>query len=196
VLGRAVGASLTQTTLLVSEAQTCAQLEHPSIVPVYDFGPNADQQAQYTMRLVRGRTLRKLLQDRTQSLAQCLGVLRQVCLAVAYAHTRGVVHRDLKPENVICGEFGEVYVLDWGISFRAAAADLIVFSCAVMSANVCGSIGGGIGWRTWFSRAKPPLMICIPKADAPHPVNGAPRVGHRPCGVAATHDAWFPMVTA
>jgi formylglycine-generating enzyme required for sulfatase activity len=131
VLGRAVaqksvlpGASFLQTTLLVSEAQTCAQLEHPSIVPVYDFGPSADHQPQYTMRLVRGRTLGKVLDDRAQTLAQRLGVLRQVCLAVAYAHTRGVVHRDLKPDNVICGEFGEVYVLDWGIAHLVEGSDV------------------------------------------------------------------------
>ncbi|HEY8073100.1 MAG TPA: serine/threonine-protein kinase, partial [Labilithrix sp.] len=130
VLGRAVaqksvlpGASLLQTTLLVSEAQTCAQLEHPSIVPVYDFGPSTDGHPQYTMRLVRGRTFRQVLQEKT-TLAQRLGVLRQVCLAVAYAHTRGVVHRDLKPDNIVCGEFGEVYVLDWGIAHLVEGSDV------------------------------------------------------------------------
>ncbi len=130
VLGRAVaqksvlpGATLLQTTLLVSEAQTCAQLEHPSIVPVYDFGPSAAGHPQYTMRLVRGRTFRQVL-EQGSPLSQRLGVLRQVCLAVAYAHTRGVVHRDLKPDNVICGEFGEVYVLDWGIAHLVEGSDV------------------------------------------------------------------------
>ncbi len=136
VLGRPVaqksvlpGASMLATTLLVSEAQTCAQLEHPSIVPVYDFGPSATGHPQYTMRRVRGRTLREVL-DTTSleaplaTLAQRLGVLRQVCLAVAYAHTRGVVHRDLKPDNIICGEFGEVYVLDWGIAQLVEGSDV------------------------------------------------------------------------
>src|SRR5689334_3870234 len=55
--------TLLPTTLLVSEAQTCAQLEHPSIVPVYDFGPNEEGFPQYTMRLVRGRTLREVLDE-------------------------------------------------------------------------------------------------------------------------------------
>ena len=136
VLGRPVaqksvlpGAGILQTTLLVSEAQTCAQLEHPSIVPVYDFGPSAAGDPQYTMRRVLGRTLRQVLAETSpeallSTLAQRLGVLRQVCLAVAYAHTRGVVHRDLKPDNIICGEFGEVYVLDWGIAQLVEGSDV------------------------------------------------------------------------
>jgi formylglycine-generating enzyme required for sulfatase activity len=136
VLGRPVaqksvlpGAGMLETTLLVSEAQTCAQLEHPSIVPVYDFGPSAEGHPQYTMRRVLGRTLRQVLAETSPdallaTLAQRLGVLRQVCLAVAYAHTRGVVHRDLKPDNIICGEFGEVYVLDWGIAQLVEGSDV------------------------------------------------------------------------
>jgi len=105
-------------TMLVSEAQTCAQLEHPSIVPVHDIGVSDRGTPFYTMRRVRGRTLYDVLRDieKPATRAQLLAVLRQVCLAVDYAHSRGVVHRDLKPENVIVGEFGEVYVLDWGIA--------------------------------------------------------------------------------
>ena len=105
-------------TMLVSEAQTCAQLEHPAIVPVYDVGVGPENTPYYTMRRVHGRTLYDVLRDvdKVATRAQLLAVLRQVCLAVDYAHSRGVVHRDLKPENVIVGEFGEVYVLDWGIA--------------------------------------------------------------------------------
>jgi serine/threonine-protein kinase len=113
-------------TMLVSEAQTCAQLEHPAIVPVYDIGVGADGTPYYTMRRVRGRTLYDVLRDidKPVSRAQLLAVLRQVCLAVDYAHSRGVVHRDLKPENVIAGEFGEVYVLDWGIAELLEGSDV------------------------------------------------------------------------
>ncbi len=105
-------------TMLVSEAQTSAQLEHPSIVPVHDIGVSDNGTPYYTMRRVRGRMLYDVLRDidKPASRAQLLAILRQVCLAVDYAHRRGVVHRDLKPENVIVGEFGEVYVLDWGIA--------------------------------------------------------------------------------
>ncbi len=117
-------------TLLVAEAQTCAQLEHPSIVPVYDLGAGPEGQPYYTMRQIRGRTLREVLRDNAdpakqrRTLVQMLNVLRQVCLAVDYAHSRGVVHRDLKPENVIVGEFGEVYVLDWGIAHLMEGSDV------------------------------------------------------------------------
>jgi serine/threonine-protein kinase len=129
VLGRAVAkkslhsdAPEDRAVMLVAEAQTCAQLEHPSIVPVYDLTANYDGTPSYTMRVVRGRTLRDLLSDNENPkkehtpFAQVLGIFRQVCLAVDYAHSKGVVHRDLKPDNVIVGEFGEVYVVDWGIA--------------------------------------------------------------------------------
>jgi formylglycine-generating enzyme required for sulfatase activity len=129
VLGRAVARKSLhaeskddRALMLVAEAQTCAQLEHPSIVPVYDLTANADGTPCYTMRVVRGRTLKDVLLDNEDPnkehmpFAQLLGVFRQVCLAVDYAHSKGVVHRDIKPDNVIVGEFGEVYVVDWGIA--------------------------------------------------------------------------------
>jgi serine/threonine-protein kinase len=109
--------------LLVSEAQICAQLEHPAIVPVYDLGEESGE-PWYTMRVVRGRNLREVLIEGRHSRAQLLGVLRQVCLAVDYAHSRGVVHRDLKPANIILGEFGEVYVLDWGVAHVLEGSDI------------------------------------------------------------------------
>jgi eukaryotic-like serine/threonine-protein kinase len=129
LLGRCVakkavldGADEDCATMLIAEAQTCAQLEHPSIVPVYDVGADEQGAPFYTMRVVRGRTLGDLLASNLDParehvpLAQMLGIFRQICLAVDYAHTRGVVHRDLKPDNVVLGEFGEVYVVDWGIA--------------------------------------------------------------------------------
>ncbi len=129
LLGRCVakktllpGTDESRAVHLIAEAQTCAQLEHPSIVPLYDIGSDERGRPFYTMRVVRGRTLRDLLAanaDPTNEavpLAKVLGILRLVCLAVDYAHSRGVVHRDLKPDNVVLGEFGEVYVVDWGIA--------------------------------------------------------------------------------
>lgn len=137
VLGRPVAqksllrtAETDQATMLVAEAQTCAQLEHPSIVPVYDLDATDDGRPFYTMRVVRGRSLREVIEDNADPrkertpLAQLLGVFRQVCLAVDYAHSRGVVHRDLKPDNVVLGEFGEVYVVDWGIAHLTAGSDV------------------------------------------------------------------------
>jgi WD40 repeat protein len=100
------------------EARLTGQLEHPNIVPVYDIGRHADGSLFYTQKLVRGRTLRAALaacRDLRSRLA-LLGHFGDVCHAVAYAHSRGVVHRDLKPENVMVGEFGETMVLDWGLA--------------------------------------------------------------------------------
>jgi serine/threonine-protein kinase len=133
------------TDHLVIEAQIGAQLEHPSIVPVYDVAI-VDGRPEYTMRVVRGRTLGAVLDDNATGrpktpLAQLLGVLRQVCLAVDYAHSRGVVHRDLKPDNVILGEFGEVYVLDWGVAHVDQRSDLRNVSVQDGRFDLAGSPG-------------------------------------------------------
>ena len=107
---------------LIAEAQILAQLDHPHIVPVYELGAGADGDLYYTMKLVRGKNLCELLdrQDclfRTPAeLFELLQIFLKVCDAVSFAHSRGVVHRDLKPENIMVGEYGEVYLMDWGIA--------------------------------------------------------------------------------
>ncbi len=118
-------------TRFLREATVQGRLEHPSIVPVYDLGREAGG-TYFTMKRIRGETLSELLarglvEDESQraSLAGgprrwarrgVLGAFVQVSRAVHFAHTRGVVHRDLKPANIMLGEFGEVYVLDWGLA--------------------------------------------------------------------------------
>jgi eukaryotic-like serine/threonine-protein kinase len=103
----------------IEEARVGSQLQHPAIVPVYDLGWLPDHRPYFTMRLVEGETLAALLRarpDPARDLPRWLGVFCQVCQAVAYSHTRGVVHRDLKPSNVMVGAFGEVQVMDWGFA--------------------------------------------------------------------------------
>ncbi len=117
---RTDGASRTTAAMgrFLREARVTGQLEHPNIVPVYEVGQRADGTLYYTMKLVRGRTLAKALAA-CASLADRLKLLHHyvdLCNAVAYAHSRGVVHRDLKTENVMLGEFGETVVLDWGLA--------------------------------------------------------------------------------
>jgi serine/threonine-protein kinase len=101
------------------------QLEHPSVVPLYDLATSAEGDAYFTMKHVRGRTLKSIVAAigsgdtkaaEEYPLRRLLGAFASVCLAAAYAHSRGVVHRDLKPDNIMIGDFGEVYVLDWGVA--------------------------------------------------------------------------------
>ena len=114
----------------VEEAQVGGQLQHPGVVPVYELGRFPDRRPYFTMKLVKGRTLADLLQDRpdvSHESARFLTIFEQVCQTVAYAHSKGVIHRDLKPANVMVGAFGEVQVMDWGLAKvlteRPAAAD-------------------------------------------------------------------------
>jgi serine/threonine-protein kinase len=109
----------------VREALVQGQLEHPSIVPVYDLGTRPDGALFFTMKRVHGRTLAEIVDGlrggnpdmmRAYGRRRLLAAMSSVCLTVSYAHSRGVVHRDLKPDNVMLGDFGEVYVLDWGVA--------------------------------------------------------------------------------
>lgn len=100
------------------EMELTAQLQHPSIIPVYDAGLFPDGSRYFAMRLVEGRTLDAALGEAT-SFEQRMALvpsIRRACEAVAYAHERAVIHRDLKPANVLIGPFGETVVLDWGLA--------------------------------------------------------------------------------
>jgi serine/threonine protein kinase len=99
---------------LAGEAQLIARLEHPAIVPIYETGTLPDGRAFYAMKVVAGARLDHYLAG-APTLGERLRVIRRAGEALAFAHTRGVIHRDLKPQNVMVGEFGEVYVMDWGV---------------------------------------------------------------------------------
>jgi tetratricopeptide (TPR) repeat protein len=119
------------------EARLAGQLEHPGLAPVYDLGTLPDGRPFFVMRLIQGRTLAALLQERPtlaalkpaderanrqaaarpqHDLPHFLRYFEAVAQTVGYAHSRGVVHRDLKPANVMVGAFGEVQVMDWGLA--------------------------------------------------------------------------------
>ncbi len=99
------------------EARIQARLEHPAIVPVHHMGTDERGLPYFTMKKLAGTTLLSLL-ARSEQLPRprMLRVFVEVCQAVEFAHARGVVHRDLKPANIMVGDFGEVYVLDWGLA--------------------------------------------------------------------------------
>jgi serine/threonine-protein kinase len=103
----------------LEEAQVLGQLQHPGIPPVHDKGELPDGRPFFAMKLIEGCTLADLLQERptpAHELPRFLAVFGQLCQAVAYAHSRGILHRDLKPGNVMVGAFGEVQVMDWGLA--------------------------------------------------------------------------------
>jgi serine/threonine-protein kinase len=101
------------------EAQVQGRLDHPSIPPVYELGRDHQGRPYIVMKRLSGTTLAETLNKvETGALPyareRLLRAFIDVCLAIELAHTRGVIHRDLKPANIMLGEFGEVYVLDWG----------------------------------------------------------------------------------
>jgi tRNA A-37 threonylcarbamoyl transferase component Bud32 len=111
-----------QVERFAEEARINGQLEHPSIVPIYEFGLQPNGRRFLCMKMLEGETLEDALNRAGASrlqpdrLADFLQVFVKVCDAVSFAHSRGVLHRDLKPANIMVSEFGQVYVLDWGIA--------------------------------------------------------------------------------
>ncbi|MCC6740819.1 MAG: serine/threonine protein kinase [Planctomycetia bacterium] len=113
---------------LQHEARTTGQLEHPNIVPVHELGVlPATGEAFFAMKRIVGRDMRQVIREAAWSPGRLIEAFRDVCRAVAYAHSKGVIHRDLKPANVMLGDFGEVLVVDWGLAIavgpRVASGD-------------------------------------------------------------------------
>ncbi|AGA27415.1 serine/threonine-protein kinase [Singulisphaera acidiphila] len=119
----------TNRARFIREAEITGNLEHPGIVPIYGLGQSADGRPYYAMRFIEGETLAAAI-DRFHSSVEpihapgkrsvaLLGLLRRfndVCNAIDYAHSRGILHRDLKPSNIMLGLHGETLVVDWGLA--------------------------------------------------------------------------------
>ena len=113
----------------LQEAEITGGLEHPGVVPIYGLGQYADGRPYYAMRFIRGDSLRQWIErfheqsdkvwtratDQLQ-LRRLLARLIDVCNAIEYAHSRGVLHRDIKPSNIMLGQYGETLVVDWGLA--------------------------------------------------------------------------------
>ena len=112
---------------LMTEARILAKLDHPGIVPVHDAGQGPDGRWFYVMKLIQGDTLEEFIQRET-SLVVKLRLFQDICNAVAFAHSVGVIHRDLTPRNVMVGTFGETLILDWGLArgFESTKAEDVV----------------------------------------------------------------------
>ena len=105
----------------IREALVQGGLDHPAVVPIHDLGVDDEGTPYFVMKRLTGTTLFDIFAARAAMAASwprriLLARLVDICLAVEFAHTRGVVHRDLKPGNIMLGDFGEVYILDWGIA--------------------------------------------------------------------------------
>ena len=107
--------SATAITRFLREARIQARLDHPAIVPVYELGVDDGGRPFFTMKRLTGVTLAEKLAQRAP-VKSLLRTFIDVCLAIEFAHARGVIHRDLKPSNIMLGDYGEVYVLDWGVA--------------------------------------------------------------------------------
>jgi PAS domain S-box-containing protein len=108
------------------EARIASRLEHPGIVTIHEFDVTHDGAAFIVMQLLSGRTLKRVLAERRDKIADLPGLLTvflDVCQAMASAHGAGVIHRDLKPSNIMVGPFGVVTVMDWGVAKVLADGD-------------------------------------------------------------------------
>ncbi len=128
--------SLDSRARFMLEAEVTGALEHPGIVPVYGLGTYADGRPYYAMRFIRGDSLEEAVRrfhksadkrmdsgQRALELRGLLGRFVDVCNAIAYAHSRGVLHRDLKPGNIMLGQYGETLVVDWGLAKTQDSSD-------------------------------------------------------------------------
>ncbi|MDZ8119394.1 protein kinase domain-containing protein [Pontiella agarivorans] len=107
------------------EARLTANLQHPNIIPIYDIALDENGNPYFTMKALQGETLGDILHQlrsddaeyvKRYTRTRLLGIFLKVCNAIDYAHTKGVIHLDLKPSNINVGDFGDVHVLDWGLS--------------------------------------------------------------------------------
>ncbi len=99
----------------INEGRIIAMSDHPNIVKLYEYG-EWEGGVYIAMELVRGTSLRRILQHNPLPLKRALEVLLQICYAIGHLHTHGVIHGDLKPENILVTDQNQVKVIDFGIA--------------------------------------------------------------------------------
>ncbi|MBL0216525.1 MAG: serine/threonine protein kinase [Myxococcales bacterium] len=161
------------------EARIQARLDHPAIVPVHELGKDPLGRPFFTMKRLTGHTLREQLPAEQPGSQRLLRAYAEVCLAVEFAHMRGVVHRDLKPSNIMLGDFGEVYVLDWGLARVFTDATTEVVTTDLDSLDGTG---------------EPSQLLGTPGYIAPEQLHSAGEVG-RPVDIYALGSLLFEILT-
>ena len=152
------------------EARVTGRLEHPGVVPVYALGTDDTGRPYYAMRLIRGESLLEVIDrfhrvrggaptgaKRMSELRKLLQRFLDVCNAVDYAHSKGVLHRDLKPSNIMLGKYGETLVVDWGLA-KVIGSDEDVALTTRMAPSLAGQadaistrMGAAIGTPAYMS---------------------------------------------
>jgi hypothetical protein len=149
--------SVHEAEALLAEAWLAGSLEHPGILPIYALSLGADGKPFVVMKRIEGVTWGKLLAGEADletyapgrtRLESHLRIAMQLCNAVHFANSRGVVHRDLKPDNVMLGRFGEVYLVDWGIATAAGPTTQFAGTPAYMAPEMVGGAGAQLSGRT------------------------------------------------
>lgn len=171
---------------LAREALILARLDHPGIVPIHERGILPDGRAFYVMKCINGRPLddaaaaRPVLLDR-------VALLERVLETVAFAHALGIVHRDLKPANILVGEFGEVFVMDWGVAQSDQVAEddgLVVGTPGFMAPEQ--TAGGSVDARADVY-ALGTILLALAGEDAPRALRSIAARARAP-----TPDARYP----
>ncbi len=167
------------------EAEITGGLEHPGIVPVYGLGTYDGGRPYYAMRFIRGDSLKEAIEEfhrpdrdadpgaRSLELRKLLRRFTDVCNAIEYAHSRGILHRDIKPGNVIVGKHGETLVVDWGLAKPLGKAETSVVDGepVLMPSSASGSAetlpGSALGTPAYMSpeQARGDLEALGPRSD-------------------------------
>lgn len=144
VLPRHMSSSEEFVTRFRREARMLAQLQHPHILPVFDYG-EADGYPYIVMPFVVSGTLAELLHKQRLSLAQVRRIMTQIGDALGYAHARGMIHRDIKPSNILIDERGNCLLTDFGLARMAEASTKLTSSGEIMGTPAYMSPEQGAG---------------------------------------------------
>ena len=164
------------------EAEVTGRLEHPGIVPVYSLGQDREGRPFYVMRFIKGNSLKEAIREfhslgsvsESENRLRLHGLVSRlvdVCNAVGYAHSRGVLHRDLKPGNIMLGRYGETLVVDWGLAktvfrddARSDEATVVPLSGDGSTETMMGSVVGTIAFMS-PEQAAGNLALLGPRSD-------------------------------